>query len=182
MQIDLFEIKRNSDSTTIDAAAREALKRALKEERGEEPVSKIRASTVSKRHSTGTAGIRLALRKFSGFGEITHRALKSTTFDSSELVEKYDELLETYEARKERHEKQQERKQEKKEKAEAIFEQMKKVAKDHEDLEAKFGSIREHRFGSEEVRLRANSDHRGVNLDLDGLSVDQFEQILDILS
>ena len=181
MQINLIKLKRE-ESSSISAASK-ALEMALEEERGESPVSKIKTSMLSKRHSSRkNGGIRLALRKFGGFGEITHRALKSTTIDSEELVEKYDELKGIYDNRKERYEKRQEKKQQKKDKAEAILEKMKSVAHDFDDLEERFGSIKDMNFGEEDVRLKAKSTHRGVNLDLNNITVKQFEQILEILS
>jgi len=181
MQIDLHEIKRNGDDRRDVMVAKEALELALKAERGESPVGKIRARIVDKRHSSRMGGIRLGLRKFSGHGEVTHRALKSTTFDSSELVEKYDELKEIYEMKKERHKKAQKRKEKKKDKAEAILEEMKEVVENVDGLEEKFGRIREYNFGDEDIRIKANSDHKGVSLNLDNLTIDQFARILDTL-
>lgn len=182
MLIDLNKIKRESSSGRTNVA-REALKRALKEERGDEELaSNIRPTTVSKKHSRRMGGIRIALRKFSGFGEITHRAVNSTTFDSAELVEKYDELMEIRKSRKERYERQQKRKEERKGKAEEIFENLVDIIEDHEDLEERFGSIRNRNRSVDGVNLKAKTDHRGINLNLQHLTVEQFERILDILS
>ena len=131
-------------------------------------------------------GSRLSLKEVAGYGERTHRAIRSRTVSAQKLREKVLELAEEEMAAVERYEAKKRRKEERRRRKEAIEAELKSVAEElglQDPDRPYFGSVTDYSFGPDgNMRLKARAKSNGISLSLEGLTGDELKAIVDMLS
>lgn len=175
------------------SAKRKAMKSAIAEafQAHEAPIGshivpKPETSGGSWKRSGRIKAIRLSLKEARGYGERSHRAIRSATVSAEKLRNKVLELADEEKAMVKYAEAKKRREDKRKERREGVKAELKAKAEEldlRDPDRAFYGSVREYSFGPDEnIRLKAKAESKGIKLELEGLTGDELEAIVNLLS